>query len=354
MSTITTNGRGSAGRLMAGAALVSAVVLAVVASVTNAAPPRAATKKPVSGVVTIAVQPIAVTSHSEVTIGDVASVEGGEPALRDRIMRLDLSDAPDLLKPTKVTRDLITHRIRIAGIDAKKYRLQGAETVLVSSQGYRVPEQEIINVAKQYLRARLPWKPDDVTIESTRSIRGPIQVPGSKEDVRIEVSLRGSRLGLGNIPVDVSVFSKGVKQTDVALAFDVHLSQNIAVAYRQIERGRTITAEDVFYEKRVIDKISGYLLESESPIGRKAKRTIQPLQPVTKADLDAADAEGEFVIRQRDAVRLVAKAGNLTITTTGEALQDGRTGQMIRVRNVDSKTVVSGRVVNRNEVHVLY
>jgi flagella basal body P-ring formation protein FlgA len=53
-------------------------------------------------------------------------------------------------------------------------------------------------------------------------------------------------------------------------------------------------------------------------------------------------------------VRLVANIGAVRVTARAEALQDGRAGQAIRVRNVDSNRIVSGRVIDRNLVEIEY
>jgi flagella basal body P-ring formation protein FlgA len=58
------------------------------------------------------------------------------------------------------------------------------------------------------------------------------------------------------------------------------------------------------------------------------------------------------VVHKRDSVRLRLYVGSLQVTTRGEALEDGRAGERIRIRNVDSSRVVSGRVVDRGTVEV--
>ncbi|MCS7167839.1 MAG: flagellar basal body P-ring formation chaperone FlgA [Gemmatales bacterium] len=56
-------------------------------------------------------------------------------------------------------------------------------------------------------------------------------------------------------------------------------------------------------------------------------------------------AQGEAVIvRKGDFVRLVARVGPLEVSTRGEALADGKLGQIIPVRNLDSKQTVHARV----------
>jgi flagella basal body P-ring formation protein FlgA len=61
-----------------------------------------------------------------------------------------------------------------------------------------------------------------------------------------------------------------------------------------------------------------------------------------------------ILVKQHDVVKLVAHVGPLRVVQFGEAMQDGRAGQLIRVRNVDSQHVVTGRVVDRSVVEVDY
>ena len=60
------------------------------------------------------------------------------------------------------------------------------------------------------------------------------------------------------------------------------------------------------------------------------------------------------LIKKGDLVRLMARVGPLEISTRGEALADGRLGQIIPVRNVDSKQTVHARVIKPATVKVEY
>jgi flagella basal body P-ring formation protein FlgA len=72
------------------------------------------------------------------------------------------------------------------------------------------------------------------------------------------------------------------------------------------------------------------------------------------AQQNLAQQTDQVVIHPRDNIKLVALVGNLRVTVTGEAQQDGKLGQMIRVRNTDSGKVVVGRVLDRSTVEVEY
>ncbi len=80
------------------------------------------------------------------------------------------------------------------------------------------------------------------------------------------------------------------------------------------------------------------------PVGR--------VQPATFRDTPPASTENPVIIRARDAVRVYTKLPAATLSVQGEALQDGRLGQMIRVLNARSKQIVIGRVREDGRVEV--
>ena len=60
-----------------------------------------------------------------------------------------------------------------------------------------------------------------------------------------------------------------------------------------------------------------------------------------------------MLIQPRDIVRVVAQTGGLTVVLqAAEAMEQGRKGQLIRVRNVKSKKILVGRVISDSEVHM--
>ncbi len=64
--------------------------------------------------------------------------------------------------------------------------------------------------------------------------------------------------------------------------------------------------------------------------------------------------DNPVVVKPRDLVTLMTRAGTVRVVTRGEVLQDGRAGDKVRVRNVDSKKEVVGRVIDRGLVEVEY
>ena len=72
---------------------------------------------------------------------------------------------------------------------------------------------------------------------------------------------------------------------------------------------------------------------------------MRPGEPIRRAWLKVPP-----LVKRGDRVRMVARRGRVELSAAGEALGDGRRGQVVRVRNLASRKVVSGIVHAANLV----
>jgi flagella basal body P-ring formation protein FlgA len=77
----------------------------------------------------------------------------------------------------------------------------------------------------------------------------------------------------------------------------------------------------------------------EDVVGMVASRTLLPGHSIPMSALSPPR-----LVRVGAKVKLLYVDGALTITATGDALQDGFVGQTVKVRNEDSGVTLSGRV----------
>lgn len=157
----------------------------------------------------------------------------------------------------------------------------------------------------------------------------------------------------GKVRVDVSIYVGADRKASATVYLDVSYRLDIAVARQRIGSGEVMREEHLSAEKRIIDGSEVYLTMPQC-LGRKLRVAVMPGQPLTEADVDSALKEEPILIKARDPVRVFARAGAVRVTVLGEALQDGRAGQSIRVRNVDSNKIVCGKVIERGQVEVEY
>ena len=205
----------------------------IVAASASAALPAPPTWEPAPAVV-LALRPAVAVRGTQATIRDVASLEGGSLALRQRVGALDLIDMPAGAGEAVVSRGRIVYRLLFAGLDLSQFRVEGPESV---------------------------------------------------------------RSGRGSTPVITPVSAVAVGPAPAA----------------------------------------------------EARPGAAP--PLLHKELGGA-RDAPVLVKCRDVVRLVTRVGDLDVIATGEAMEDGRAGQDIRLRNVDSGRVVRGRVADRSTVEV--
>jgi flagella basal body P-ring formation protein FlgA len=325
-------------------------------SVLGRAPDRspASANPPSRGLLHINVRPAANAQGPCVLLKDVAELSSGDADLWARVADLDLIDAPPTGKSTTILVAAIAFRLQLAGIDRRAFHLEGADRVVVGPAGPRVTGEDLVAAARDHLLHHLPWPADDVRIEVVQPPQLPALDVRRDDRLRLQANVRSSGSSMvGRVVVDVAVLVNDQKRAVVPVSLDVHLQQQLAMTSRRSEAGEVLSKENLIPERRLVRGVNPYLTFAECAAGRRAKRAIPAGQLLAPCDVEA-EAAGRFLVKQHDLVKLTAKVGAMRVTALGEALQDGGAGQSIRVRNVDSKNVILGRVVDRSLVEVDY
>jgi flagella basal body P-ring formation protein FlgA len=342
--------------MIAGGRPLAQMLGATLALATLVGPTRAQGPKAVgtAGLVVVSLRPSAVVATPQVLIRDVAVCEGGSAALREQIARLDLADLPADGQTVSIAQEQVYYRIRISGIDPKQFRLRGPAVVAVKFPRYLVTEDDVLTVAKKAVLECMPESAKDVTVKLSQPVRGLMVVPGAREQVSFEAEFRPGTTPLNKVRVEVNVLVNSQRHGSVPVSLDVQVHQQVAVCKQRIERGESLTKDKVQFERRVIESFKEYLAPAQGLAGKRANNALAAGQLITAADIEAIVTEAPVVVKQQALVKLVAKLGSFQLVAIGEALQEGRTGQLIRVRNIDSQNVVVGRVVGRSVVEVEY
>jgi flagella basal body P-ring formation protein FlgA len=321
----------------------------------------------------VALNPEATVRAPCVLLKDLATFKGATSDLEKRVAALDVADAPAPGGSVIVSKEQVAFRLQLAGIDPRDFRMEGAAKAVVRSMANPGPmtnmdgvlpvslsstesmltERDFETAAQQYLSGRLPWPPEDVRIQLAQPPVLPTLKLSSGDQVRLNPELRPGGSLLGRVFVDIAVLVNGRQSALVPVALDVKRTQQLAVASRRIENGEVVSKENLYADRRVVTEPSQYLTCAECAGGKRAKRTIPAGQLLSRGDVEALPVS-DLLVKQHDLVKLMARVGPLRVVALGEALQDGGAGQSIRVRNVDSKSIILGRVVDRSIVEVDY
>ncbi len=155
----------------------------------------------------------------------------------------------------------------------------------------------------------------------------------------------GSRM-LGNTTVGVRCPETGGWSIYVSARIDVF--GPVLVARQPLVRGTVAQASDFERVERNLANLPyGYYTDPEAVIGMIAKRPISIAAVVTPQMLQAPK-----LVRRGDRVVVIAESGSLKIRSSGKALGDGKSGDLIRVEAAGSRRIVDGIVVSRGVVKV--
>ncbi len=119
---------------------------------------------------------------------------------------------------------------------------------------------------------------------------------------------------------------------------------------RAYGRGYSLEADDVYMTLMDVTRIPrGAIRDTEEAVGKSLTRSIVAGRPITQAMV----SESELVKRGRR-VTIVVEAGPLSATASGETKENAYIGDTVKVMNIESRRVVSGRLTDGNTVKVIF
>lgn len=114
----------------------------------------------------------------------------------------------------------------------------------------------------------------------------------------------------------------------------------VLVASTVTERGKPLQAQQFELQPQDIAKLPrGFYQDADEVAGQIAKRRIRSGQVLTPALVAPA-----LLVKRGQNVNMIARHGDIEASTAGLALEDGQMGQLIRVRNIASDTVIRAKV----------
>ena len=132
------------------------------------------------------------------------------------------------------------------------------------------------------------------------------------------------------------------------LPVQLAINQNVVVAARPLSADRVISAADLAVVQRDTNGLGGPALTNpQQAIGQVLRFGTLAGQPITTSMLNAPE-----VVRAGEQVTLYAEGDGIRIATIANAIENGRPGQAILVRNVQSGRVIRGTVTARGTVVV--
>lgn len=282
-----------------------------------------------------------VVTSPNINMEDIAHISGMDKALSDKARAVKLGRAPFPGEKFTMSRQIILARLAADGIYLEQIKFTGAKEIHIRRESSEVASEDFINAAQGFVKVRLSntgavWKltrkPADLNIVGK---------------VKVELLCSESKTSAsGQIRVVVNVVDKehGKNIGKRELLFNLQYQTQRVVATSGISPGDIISSQN-----SKIELILGRKSENPSlPLGLKAVKHIQSGAIITAAMV--FKPKPAILVKRNSTVQIKIIGPTWRITTFGIALQNGRFGDAIRVRNIDSKRIIVARVDKAGDV----
>ena len=290
-----------------------------------------------------------VLEEKTITISDISTVTSDNIELTRKINKIKIGRTPWPNNHRRIDVDFLKMRLRSLNINLSDIVFNGADAAIVSVKATKITGAEIVQKSREYLQSILPLDDRETTIELERNPSDQ-WVPKERGEIDFDISLVDANKDRGNIGLIVGASSDGVPYFKVPVTFEVRVFEYVAVAKRKISRGQQLTKENVYLSRRETTKIGGLSFSSmDDLVGKSAIRSVLPNTIITEDAVEIPPA-----IQKGNVVKLFIKTNNFKIVTKGLAQQTGYKGDVIKVKNLDSKKMLYGKIIGPENVQIVF
>lgn len=307
---------------------------------------------------------------NNLTLGQVSIIRGEDSLVAKAS---DISLGQFSVPGQRIVVDRLTALSRLAcnGIPASKVTLTGAEKVTVKRQHQVIKGSEFVELASSFLKKNLPA--DSVCQLDPVDIPKDMILAGLIKNVRLSPRLvqGGSR---NQARVQITVFSDGKEVGVCEVTFRLKYNRRTIVTLVEIPAGEVISPENVKIENIVSNypepaNFSSLLFYPQGdgtqngvPAERRpaenltygliARRRL-PANTVISPDM-IGPAGPVAVVQCNETVVIQIKRPGILITALGKAMQKGKAGEYIKVRNLDSQRIILAKVGEDGAVEPIF
>ncbi|MEE2756057.1 MAG: flagellar basal body P-ring formation chaperone FlgA [Myxococcota bacterium] len=270
---------------------------------------------------------------SRIILGDIASISGLDKKRRARLSQLYIGKAPEIGQAKYMPLSFIERRI----VDqiGSGLKIGGPRRVEIRRKGTTLRGTWLAQRLRAAIEKRLPYASErvaEIVIPRIPDCRVP-------EGSRVKVSFQPNEDFDGHALVGLAVYDDGKKVVSRRINVKIDLFTSVVGVSADLRRGQTLSGNVLISLRKPASQVpNDAVTRPELVIGADVRRRIQRGDVLRHSWIKIPP-----VISRGDRVRVIAKRGAIQLSTFGKALNDATQSAFVRVRNLESKKVITGR-----------
>lgn len=203
--------------------------------------------------------------------------------------------------------------------------------------------EDFKNIFLEEVKKKLPWLKGELYVERIRI---------EPESVAIPKNLPYKSSFIANPKLGSNLLILEFKKEDfyekVKIWGYVEAMVPVMVLKRPVLNRAILSEEDITTELKPLSRLpQDVILDKNLALGKQVRMSLK-----AGTILRYSHMERPVIIKRNQMVYIVVRGKNFVVKARGLALQDGREGAEIKVKNISSKKVLWGKVISSEEVEV--
>ncbi len=285
----------------------------------------------------------AVVENNIVTLGDIATPLGNVSQDEwNKLKTIQLFEAPQVAgKPFQISKAKLEESLIYVLGDSAQYLLL-PNSIAIQKGGAVLREQELIQLIQKSLQTMMS------------QLGGRAELTDFRIPSYIFLDTKGQKLVLEDVPASTGRLSlklntiemdKSVVKRYTGTVF-LNLWKDVPAPMKPYNRGDTLSPENLTFVNRNIANIKGEVWDGKGGPWQ-FNNAVGVNTPILKSDLSPL-----AMIKKGQRVNILYQKGSISINQPGEAIQDGGFGDVIGVRNSQSKKQVFGTVIDSQTIKI--
>jgi len=279
-------------------------------------------------------------------IGNIAIITCDDEKELAKVQAVQMGRAPWTKEKMVIERMTILARLATCGIKADRVQFSGAEKVTVERDERIITSDQLLKACEKFLQDNRPG-PADCTWKVAHAIKD-LSVPSAK-DLKVQPALAKDSPD-GQIKLEIIVTSGTTTLGKTDAFFKILYPAKQAVATKDIAVGEAVSQANTRIDivPQEIKPADGWA----PPYGMKATVAIKEGTILKPGVIQPPKPEVLVKARQIVTMRMVIGDG-FVLSALGEAQENGCAGDIIKVKNSDSKQIVIAKVAFDGSVEPL-